>query len=208
MSYLKMGFVYLFVVVAFVLSSLETARAASMGFYTPGGITLNWVRATSDPTVLEVYMSVNGGENQSYLVPKGDVELTAKKPVSGVFFGWTLSYNSITEAYEHCQVVELFESGRIQVFCDLQGKSRFRKYGYVNQYVGEVSSLGSFKRGQVVVLKQDFQDYKSGESLRIKALFPNGKALVIRNTIENFFRRGPDYDAISKVIDIEFLKAN
>lgn len=178
---------------------------AGLAYYIPENRVLDWIYPGKQKDTFQIYTDVNGKYKQ-ITVRKEDVSLRAKTPVDGVYMGWVLYHNLAENRLEHCIMEDLFENGRAFVFCDLENPWRRIRYsGVAQNFIGKVKSLNGFEPGQTAILNEDFENYKKGQVVKIRALFRNGTALILEHTFETWVRSGPSYNAISKVIDIRKL---
>lgn len=203
-----------------VMTLAQTAFANS-AIYLPEGKFVDWMMPNKDGTYDIVAKSKVADEKYQTIknVKASDLTLRSKSPINGIFFGWVLKLNKDTQQLEHCIVEDLFENGWTYAFCDLPTAvkypsghvqieaRRWNRYGTTQDFIASVKAIGDIKTGDIALLTQNIDaDYREGTDVVVKALFANGKALVIENTFGNFLVKGPTPNAFSKLADASILK--
>lgn len=195
-------------VLSLSLIVLPSLVFASKALYLPESQRIDWVKETDEAGIYKIYGQFNG-KYESKKVRKDELSFAAHGPVDGVTLGWALIYNEPTKTFEHCYVDSLFENGKAFSFCDLkQGERAIRKHyeAHTSQMFGQVEALGSFEKGDEVKMKSDAVGYAKGDVVRIKALFSNNMALILKESVGSRLQGGPYYNAVSKVVSVGDLE--
>jgi len=168
---------------------------------------IDWIKPEGD-SQYKIYVATTDGRRHSRTVNKEEISLATDNEVNGFKVGRRalVLYTAIT-GFDHCQISNVFENGKIATYCDLFIEGVLHRRSYLTpseNMVPEVSGpMEGISQKDKMILTKKVGVIEAGTKVDVRAFFKNGKILVVThlNPVEKYFSdKQLEYNAGSVVV--------